>query len=264
MFTERLRQIFHPERMGVRRVEATASSLQVNQPATADVDGDWRYERKYFLDSISAEDTELMIRLCPHYFRQVHPDRYINNIYLDSATLRCYWENLDGVSPRFKQRIRWYGDLHQDNAAATLEIKRKYNAVGDKIRVPLGAFNTSNDITNDGVYSLLKSAGSDRPFRSHGDGFRCTLVNRYLRRYYATFDSLFRATIDRELQYYPLEGGQRKKGLIVREKATILEIKYAKDHESIAREILQSLPYRPARISKYVHGINMLRAHHYL
>lgn len=248
---------------GNPRVVTTLSPHATSQ-IPSDSDGDWRYERKYLLEYISAQDVEVLIRLCPRYFRQVHPDRYINNIYLDSETLRCYWENLDGVSPRFKQRIRWYGDLHNDNAQATLEIKRKYNAVGDKIRVPLGSFNSNEAINDDGVADLLRRAGSDRPFLSHGVGFKCVLVNRYLRRYYATFDGLFRATIDRELQFYPVEGGRRMSQVAVHENAAILEIKYARDHDTLAKEILEYLPYRPARISKYVHGINLLRGSHYV
>lgn len=262
MSAEKLRQIGDLAKMGASRLTTTVSSLAATQTA-AETDGDWRYERKYFLQFNSAHDAELLIRLCPRYFRQVHPDRYINNIYLDSPTLRCYWENVDGVSPRFKQRIRWYGALHQDNAAATLEIKRKYNAVGDKVRIALGAFNSAEAINDDSVAALLKSAGSDRPFLSHGDGFKCVLVNRYLRRYYATFDGLFRATIDRELRFYPVEGGRRMSDLAVQENAAIVEIKYARDHDVLAKEVLEHFPFRPTRISKYVHGVNLLRGNHY-
>ena len=263
MLVERLRQLGRPTTASTSRVVTTVSPDATSR-MPADADGDWRYERKYVLEFISAEDAELLIRLCPRYFRQVHPDRYINNVYLDSATLRCYWENLDGVSPRFKQRIRWYGDLHQDNAQATLEIKRKYNAVGDKIRVSLGPFNSAEDINDDGVARLLRSAGSDRPYMSHGVGFKCVLVNRYLRRYYATFDGLFRATIDRELRFYPVEGGRRMSEMAVYANAAIVEIKYARDHDALAREILEYLPFRPARVSKYVHGIDLLRSNYYL
>ena len=263
MLAEKLRQALDLAKTASPRFATTVRSLAASRMA-ADTDGDWRYERKYFLEFISANDAEILIRLCPRYFRQVHPDRYINNIYLDSPTLRCYWENVDGVSPRFKQRIRWYGALHQDSAAATLEIKRKYNAVGDKIRIPLGAFNSADAINDDGVAALLRSAGSYRPFLSHGVGFKCVLVNRYLRRYYATFDGLFRATIDRELQFYPVESGRRMSNVVVRESAAIVEIKYAREHDILAKEVLEYFPFRPARISKYVHGINLLRSNHYV
>ncbi len=263
MSTQILRQFVGLTTADTRRPEARAASL-ASSLATAEPDDNWRYERKYFLRSVSADDAELLIRLCPRYFRQVYPDRYINNIYLDSPSLRCYWENVDGVSPRFKQRLRWYGELRQDDATATLEIKRKYNAVGDKIRIPLGAFNSAEAINDDGVAALLGTAVNDRRFLSHGDGFKCVLVNRYLRRYYATFDGLFRATLDRELQFYPVDNGRRASDLAVRENVAIVEIKYARDHDSLAREVLEYFPFRPTRISKYVYGVDLLHSHHYL
>lgn len=263
MRSERFRQLSRLTSIRASRIVATVSP-HTTSLVSADADGDWRYERKYFLETISAEEADLLVRNCPRYFRKCHPDRYINNIYLDSETLRCFWENLDGVSPRFKQRVRWYGDLYQDNAEPVLEIKRKYNAVGDKIRVPLRPFDSANEMDDDGVARLLSSAGSGRPCMSHGIGFRCRLVNRYLRSYYATFDGLFRATVDRELQFYPLRGGGGLGEVAVHASATIVEIKYARDHDVLAREILESFPFRPARISKYVYGISLLRSKCYI
>jgi VTC domain len=263
MSTQILRQFLNFTTADTRRPAPTARSLASSR-AAADPDDTWRYERKYFLRSISADDAELLIRFNPRYFRQVYPDRYINNIYLDSESLRCYWENVEGVNPRFKQRIRWYGDLHQDNAAATLEIKRKYSAVGDKLRVPLGEFNSAEAIHNDGVAALLKTAVSDRRFLSHGDGFKCVLVNRYLRRYYASFDGLFRATLDRELQFYPAGKGPGVSNLAEGENVAIVEIKYARDHDCLAKKVLENFPFRPTRISKYVYGVDLLRSRYYL
>jgi hypothetical protein len=234
-----------------------------NLPAAA-ADGDWRYERKYFLEFISADEVELLIHMNPRHFRQIHPDRYINNIYLDTPTLRCYWENVDGVSPRFKYRIRWYGDLHQGGAEAILEIKRKLNVVGDKIRIPLGDFNTAGAISEDGVRALFESAGRNEPFLSPGHGLKCILVNRYLRRYYASFDGLFRATVDRGLRFHSFQIGRSMSNVFVNETAAIVEIKYAKDHDALARQVLEAFPFRPMRISKYVHGVNLLRSCHRL
>lgn len=263
MATQVVRQFVDLTRADPRPSEPTAPSLASSR-STAGADDNWRYEKKYFLDFISADDAELLIRMCPRYFRQIYPDRYINNIYLDSESFRCYWENVDGVSPRFKQRIRWYGALHQDNAAATLEIKRKYNAVGDKLRIPLGGFNSAEAINDDGVAALLRSAVGDRRFLSHGDGFKCVLVNRYLRRYFTTFDGLFRATLDRELQFYPVDNGRRTSDVALQKNVAVVEIKYAREHDRLAREILGYFPFRPTRISKYVYGVDMLHRSHYL
>lgn len=250
------------------RRPALLEAILASGEAADDAGADWRYEKKYFLNFVSADEVELLLKHCPRYFRQAYPDRYINNVYLDSHNLRCFHENIDGVSPRFKQRVRWYGDLHKDKAAATLEIKRKYNTVGDKLRLPLGTFDCAEAITGDGIAALLKAAVGDRRCLSHGEGFRCVLVNRYLRRYFATFDERFRVTVDRELQYFPVgdgpHTGDRAGGLVVRGNVAIVEIKYAKDLDRQAREILQYFPFRPTRISKYVYGVDLLRASHYL
>lgn len=225
-------------------------------------DEDFRYERKYFLDFLSPSEVELLVKIHPCGFRKSYPDRYINNIYLDTPTFRCYRENEAGITPRMKYRVRWYGDLHQPAAAAVFELKRKFGFLGDKIRFDLGPFDTLRTIAQRGVRELFDAPGDSRPFLGHANGMRCVLVNRYLRRYYATSDGLFRITIDREIQFFPFRAGHSTDRSFVSERAVIVEIKYGREQDVLARRVTENFPFRPTRISKYVYGVDQLRSRH--
>ena len=51
-----------------RRAAAPVATLPVAN------DEDYRYERKYFLDFVSAEEAELLVKLHPCGFRKIYPD----------------------------------------------------------------------------------------------------------------------------------------------------------------------------------------------
>ncbi len=82
-----------------------------------------RYERKFMVTAMSLRAIESRIKLHPSYFREAYSQRYINNIYFDTQTLKYYHENERGVSNREKVRIRWYGDTFGAIQNPKLEIK---------------------------------------------------------------------------------------------------------------------------------------------
>ena len=69
-----------------------------------------RYERKYKIESISADVVRQIVTNHPASFRKIYPDRKVNNIYFDNSELSAYFENVNGVSERRKFRVRWYGE----------------------------------------------------------------------------------------------------------------------------------------------------------
>ena len=106
-----------------------------------------RYEKKFTFQNRSVSELEVMIKSLPQGFRQIYPDRTINNVYYDTHTQSLFRENLDGVSPRRKVRARWYGELQQPEAAVCVEIKRKFGDVGDKLRSVPVPWDTSGTIS---------------------------------------------------------------------------------------------------------------------
>ena len=72
---------------------------------------DYRYERKFFITSLSRFEVESIVKLHPAIFSEIFHERFVNNIYLDSSDLINFYENIEGQSNRIKIRIRWYGEL---------------------------------------------------------------------------------------------------------------------------------------------------------
>ena len=58
----------------------------------------FRYERKYFIENMSRETIETLIKLHPAIFREIYCERRVNNIYFDSFdfgdTLSIYPEEI--------------------------------------------------------------------------------------------------------------------------------------------------------------------------
>lgn len=222
-------------------------------------EADHRYERKYFLNGVSHREVKLLLDLHPKLFRESFPPRFVNNIYLDSLGLGCYHANLAGVSPRQKYRIRWYGALHQKSAAPVLEIKRKVNLAGDKIRVPLGQWDTSLPITDRAIAHLIERTDGERCVLGQFRDLRCILANRYRRSYFESSDGLFRITIDRAIQFFPFRYARLIVGKVVNEPGVVVEIKYPTSLDIMGEEVARRFPFRISRISKYVRGVEVLR-----
>jgi len=96
----------------------------------------YRYERKFLANSRSGTPAEIGIKLNPAVFSPLYYPRTVNNIYLDSATLRLYFMNLYGATARTKVRIRWYGDLLGLLPSPVLEFKTKHGLLGQKRSFP--------------------------------------------------------------------------------------------------------------------------------
>ena len=67
-----------------------------------------RFERKFLVSRLRPFDIEHLVKLHPSMFNEIFHPRFVNNIYLDSHSLRNYWDNVCGSSQRQKVRIRWY------------------------------------------------------------------------------------------------------------------------------------------------------------
>ena len=100
----------------------------------------YRFERKFFVSSLTTSHVQAIIKNHPSLFRETFPTRQINNIYLDTLDMSHYWDNVAGVSKRVKVRIRWYGELFGEITSPVLEFKIKNNSVGTKVSFSLAPF----------------------------------------------------------------------------------------------------------------------------
>ena len=220
---------------------------------------DFRYERKFRPTQLDEAEMRLLIKLHSKGFKKTYPDRQINNIYFDMPSLSAFHENVEGVSPRMKFRVRWYGDLLQYNARPFLELKRKFGFVGDKIRIYLPEWDNHSGLSDFHVKKLLKESVDPDGYCSYACGMNSILVNQYVRSYFETADGNFRLTVDRDLSFCAFISGKVDLKRKVSDPDTIVELKYAAAHDREADLITKEFSMRVNRISKYVQGVLCLK-----
>lgn len=209
-----------------------------------------RFERKYKVTDLSPKLMEQVVRQHPAGFRPLHAPRWVNNLYFDTPDFSAFKDNVNGVSQRRKYRLRWYGRPFGQIAAPVLEIKIKDNMMGRKEQFFMGEGGPAS--------TALMAEWVKRCRQQLGMGLELQplLYNTYLRSYWQAPGYPFRITIDSELQYGAYRA-QAEPWLPFREEAVILELKYEAEADKDSSFILQHLPFRLSKSSKYVTGINL-------
>lgn len=217
-----------------------------------------RYERKFLVDNLSFDEIKNIIKLNKLNFRKVYANRFVNNIYFDDIELSNYKDNVEGNTNRKKVRIRWYGDLKGNNNNPYLEIKIKNGEIGHKNKFLLNNFNFMEDFSS--VYNQIsENIKSLRKYHLVSN-LRPTLVNRYQRSYYESFNKEFRITIDQGLQYFTFFNNrvsffQRYK----QKESVIIELKYDTQYAREANIVSNQFPFRLSKSSKYIMGIDRIK-----
>tara|TARA_B100001250_G_C19811682_1_gene796009 strand:+ start:3580 stop:4278 length:699 start_codon:yes stop_codon:yes gene_type:complete len=215
---------------------------------------EYRYENKFYIDSLSKLEVNTIVKLHPSIFKEIFSKRFVNNIYYDSHTLENYRNNIEGQTNRLKVRIRWYGNLFGNIKNPTLEIKIKKGVLGKKVSIDLPNFflDKKTDLL-DLIHSNIKL------FKSELVDFKSlypVLLNQYSRQYFISSDKNFRITIDNKLLFINIfeHKNSFKKSFQISD-SIILELKYNPDYQTQANNIVQSFPFRISKSSKYVTGI---------
>jgi SPX domain protein involved in polyphosphate accumulation len=219
-----------------------------------------RYEIKYSIHEDAYFWLVDRIMSHPALFKEIFHERQINNLYLDSIELDSYQANLRGSPTREKTRIRWYGDLFQTINKPALEIKRRFGLVGDKLVYPLNPFEISNGYCWQAIVESQQTSNNlGEPEQLVIDDRLSSqvpsVVNSYYRRYYLSSNGKFRITIDSEIQYFVTKTGWINP-FSIREQQIIMELKYNQEYAKEAPNMSNYFPFRIARNSKYVKGIN--------
>lgn len=238
-----------------------------------------RYELKFL---VTAAQRDGVLTACGERLR---PDPYgaggtyrVNSQYFDTPRLRWYWEKVEGVDPRRKVRLRWYGDATSAEAlaeaAAFLEIKHRRGDQILKERVRL---------LPQAAAALLEDAELLRDLEpwtapEADPGTRAQLVRdanllnlqainviSYRREaYLGQLEAGLRLTFDHAVQALrpgawsqaPAGAGQAllPAGLLV------MELKFDAGLPSWARSAIVSQSARLQRFSKYARGVEALRS----
>ncbi len=219
----------------------------------------FRFERKFLISEYSFEEIEALIKLHPAMFREIHEQRYINNIYLESHGWDSYFDSVEGHGNRTKVRVRWYGDLIGSIERPVLEFKSKRGLVGRKRSFTLQPFTLINGFDQRNFDEVVDGSALPSDVQFELSQLRLVLVNRYSRKYYQSADSKFRITLDTEVSFFHCLGsfgGHAVSSIAPR--TTILELKYSMEDDDCVPIITRLFPWRLSKSSKYVSGVEQL------
>ncbi len=217
-----------------------------------------RYERKFVVSDLHYAGILQEVRNHPAAFGVIFHPRYINNIYFDSNDLDFFYDNVSGRGSRKKARIRWYGDLTGPVVKPVLEFKVREGFLGNKLSFPLKPFNLDETINAEMLKQVF--AQSDLPKWAHEVLLHLSpsLLNRYRREYFSTFDEKFRLTIDSDLSYHAIEPAHNTFLKSYGSDDFIVEVKYDFENDKDADFVTTNLPFRLTKSSKYVNGMELL------
>ena len=190
-----------------------------------------RYEIKF---SITSKEKNEFIN--KNQLKNLFPDRTVESIYFDTNDFQFFHLSEEGVTPRFKIRLRGYNNKNLDN----LEIKTTNNYHREKIVIKNFKFN------NYELHKNLKKMGINQVVQKK-------IRVKYLRSYYE-LEKIGRITLDRNIEFLPPEKIFHNSKKIER---IILEVKVQKNIDKNFIEKIINL--KESRFSKYCMGINCLR-----
>ena len=212
---------------------------------------DKRNEIKFVLNNVSTENFIHFLKVNSGFFSEEFPYRYVNNIYFDNFNFDFYKKNIEGASLRQKIRLRYYG-LSKSNLIknSILEFKIKENNLGYKIRKKMNDFNINE------IFSLSFDKNI-KDLTSHlTDYLRPILINNYFRKYFISKSKNIRITIDQFLNYDYLNFNKQINFNRLHDPNIIIEAKFDPRDSDEALMIINQLPLRVTKNSKYVIGVN--------
>jgi hypothetical protein len=215
-----------------------------------------RYEIKLTCPMAWLPHVHTLVRLHPEAFRVAYPPRRVNSVYFDTFDVEGVLDNLDGASERNKLRWRWYGPSWLVENSH-LELKSKRGMAGFKELCPIQAsFDPRCRTTWDDALAFLREQADDR-FRVWLSQVSCaTILNHYEREYYVSWDGQMRLTLDTQLAVYDQRFSRRPnlRYPTPQPHTMVIELKADAALADRLSDVLNALPFRPERNSKYING----------
>jgi hypothetical protein len=211
---------------------------------------DYRHELKMPLQRLQFAEFESWLRQSGQRLEKQFPDRQIHSVYLDTAELDDYQDNVAGISQRGKQRLRWYDEAPED---MVLEFKNKSGRLANKLVVRLSNPAGELPLDRQSAERLLRSSERSELLVRQQHLFPSLHV-QYHRSYYELSPGI-RMTLDRHIRYqklYPVKSHAITASVV----DVVVEFKYPVDASKRATELLVGMPGRIFRHSKYVVGVD--------
>ena len=219
-----------------------------------------RYEIKFVAYEMHLHTVLLWIKSHWAIFQSPYPDRWVNSIYFDTHNYHSFNENLSGASSRVKVRYRWYGHTNRPSPGV-LEIKCKRNYFGWKKNYPV-----KNEIFHDdGKWLDIKNeianqiSDEGKIYLEH-QPFP-VFINQYYRKYFVSKDERVRITVDMKQSVWDqrFKNNPNLANKTNLPKTLVLELKFDRKDQEYAADIIQGIPIRVSRHSKYIVGVRSMK-----
>ena len=214
----------------------------------------YRYERKFLIDSHSLPQIEAMVRSHPAKFEESYEPRNVNSLYLDDINMQNVEDNLAGINNRKKERIRWYGTTFGKIKSPVLEIKIKKGLLGAKEIYPLNTFSLDSNFRKKTIQKLFGNSNIPEYNMHILSLLNPTILDVYTRKYFVSSDKKFRLTIDFNIEYFKVNQLYNTFMEKVSSHSVVLEIKYDEQFDNEAEQITNYFQFRVTKSSKYVSG----------
>ncbi len=216
----------------------------------------FRYERKFILDNYILNNINDLENFLSINLIEKFEERRINSIYYDTPSFKFAFETYDGIAQRQKIRIRYYGSLDKLEFPR-LEIKSKIGHVGKKEIIELN----KNELYENN-FSLIQAYNSNPEKRNILYilfAIEPKVIVTYKRKYFLSSCDKYRFTLDSDISFKKFNINSPKESLnykfLYPFNKSILELKYKREDEIDASQILMKLPARVSSFSKYLKAL---------
>ena len=170
--------------------------------------------------------------------KMLHKERIINSIYFDTNDYKFFYQSEEGITPRFKVRIRYYNFDKQ----ISYEIKTTHDYHRSKI------VEKQNRHTKKFMENFLNKNKIQIKLYPK-------LLVKYKRNYFKS--EYGRITLDREIKYQKVNYKMENIGSEFLENSNVLELKH-NESQIDKNKLLNYIGCPETRNSKYCNGINIL------
>lgn len=207
-----------------------------------------RIETKYIVNSKNLN--KFLFEINKYGFIQIYPYRYINSLYYDDSFLSSVTQNLSGITPRYKYRIRWYSSKNENKDFGwQFEKKIKNSLLSYKKICKL-----KDDFYKENDFSLRNLISNNKKILNLVNiDIEPKLICNYLRNYYENKSGI-RLTIDSKIKFKKFSEKIDLKNSYLWQYTNlhIVELKFKEEMISEISQIIKNFPFNSSRCSKYL------------
>ena len=184
--------------------------------------------------------------------RKHHDNRFLSSIYYDTEKLSLARLNIEGLSERYKFRVRWYNKI---KSKFNYEIKKRKNKFGSKIifNSKIGLENTELEKLFSKESPILKNLVGNEKFILKNYNLLPKLKISYERKYFIYNDKV-RVTYDFPPEYELMKTNKKK----IIDNNFVIEVKFLEDDYYEAKHLIKNNYFSTQRYSKYLKGLSLM------